>query len=539
MAKPMSTRVSPGVALACTLLYAATPGVGAENRREALALQRAPADRPVIEAGTPKTPLLVMDPMVLADWDGYHLFYSTLFAKRNGKLSYSWDAQANRGDPAEAPVSAIGYAFSADKGLTWQFRPTPVFAPGGGAWEQHKVETAFVVRREKELLLFYSALGYLLGRLMDNRFQLGVSRFSLGARSIKQALLATEESFQRFRSTPLVPFNVTQTSFLNNVQEPSVVCRGGRFEVYFLGLALSLPGETPQHRGQKIVRIGLGRAILDKEFRLIERTDKPLLEGVNMPEVTFHDGRYWLFSTGFGSGSVHKGEYLQVCTSDDGIRWSNPRALLRPRPKDEFDNWAVVAPTLVRDQGWWVVFYSAFGASPAQRADFRSTRALSLSKARGGGSSSPRQGEPCRSTWAVPRLRFSRDREPRPQALLVPLWRTRCEQGRSVVDFPSLHFSRQSHPRRAGRPVTIRSLFAHGGTWHRERTKPAANEFDKATTRHERQSASKASELERLAFEVRRIRVTSGPTTSARTFPSGNRSWSAIIRNAATDATSG
>jgi predicted GH43/DUF377 family glycosyl hydrolase len=311
-----------------------------------------------------------MDPMVLADREGYHLFYSTFFCKRNGKLSYSWDSQVPNTNPAEALVSAIGYAFSADKGLTWQFRPTPVFLPAENEWEKHKVETAFVVRREGELLLFYSALGYLQGRLLDNRFQLGVSRFPLAARGIKQALLGTEETFQRFRSTPLVPFNVVETSFVNNVQEPSVVCRGGRFEVYFLGIALSLPGETPDHQGQKMVKIGLGRALFDKDFRLIERTDKPLLTGVNMPEVTFHDGRYWLFATGFGNGPVHKGEFLQASTSEDGVHWSSPRPILRPRQKDEFDNWALAAPTLVRDQGQWLFFYSAFGASPAPRNDF-------------------------------------------------------------------------------------------------------------------------------------------------------------------------
>ena len=205
---------------------------------------------------------------------------------------------------------------------------------------------------------------------MDNRFQLGVSRFPLAGRGIRRSLLSTEETFQRMRTTPLVPFCLTETSFVNNVQEPSVVCRNGRFEVYFLGIGLALPDQTPESKGQKIVRIGLGRAVFDKSFHEIERTDKPLLGGVNMPEVTFHDGRYWLFSTGFGKGAVHKGEFLQLSTSDDGIHWQKPRAILGPRQEDAFDNWAVIAPTLVRDQGQWLLFYSAFGASPAKRGEF-------------------------------------------------------------------------------------------------------------------------------------------------------------------------
>lgn len=356
----------------CTLLVAGGLSLAADKNQESLAFQRLPGERPVIESGTAETPLLVMDAMVLADGEGYHLFYSTLFCKRDGKLAFSWDTQA-AAKPVEAMVSAIGYAFTADKGLTWRFRPTPVILPGENTWEKHKVETAFVVRRQDELLLFYSALGYHQGRLLDNRFQLGVSRLPLAARNIKQALLGTEETFQRLRSTPLVPFNVTETSFVNNAQEPSVVCRDGRFEVYFLGLAFSLPGEAPNHPRQKIVKIGLGRAIFDKDFKLLEQTDKPLLEGVNMPEVTYHDGRYWLFSTGFGSGQVHKGEFLQVSTSDDGVHWSKPRSILGPRQRGEFDNWAAVAPTLVRDQGSWIMFYSAFGASPADSAEFKKT----------------------------------------------------------------------------------------------------------------------------------------------------------------------
>src|SRR5204862_5512882 len=86
-----------------------------------------------------------------------------------------------------------------------------------------------------------------------------------------------------------------------------------------------------------------------------------------------HDGQYWLFSTGFGNGAVHKGEFLQVATSDDGVHWSKPREMLRPRQNDEFDNWALVAPTLVRDQEDWVMFYSAFGAAPAEHGDFSRT----------------------------------------------------------------------------------------------------------------------------------------------------------------------
>jgi predicted GH43/DUF377 family glycosyl hydrolase len=330
-----------------------------------------PPERPVIDAGTPGMPVLVMDPMVLADAEGYHLFYSTFFCKSVGRIGISWDSIASGPESLSRLVSAIGYGFSADKGITWQLRSSPVFVPGENDWEKHKVETAFVVRRNGQLLLFYSALGNRDGHLLDNRFQLGVARLPLGARGVREALLDTGATFERFRTTPLVPFNLTETSFVNNVQEPSVVCRDGRFEVYFLGIALKLPDQTPDAKGQKFLRIGLGRAIFDEGFREIERTDKPLLEGVNMPEVTFHDGRYWLFSTGFGKGPNHKGEFLQVCSSEDGLHWQTPRAILAPQREDGFDNWALAAPTVVWDQRQLLLFYSAFGASPAKSSDFR------------------------------------------------------------------------------------------------------------------------------------------------------------------------
>ena len=67
---------------------------------------------------------------------------------------------------------------------------------------------------------------------------------------------------------------------------------------------------------------------------------------------------------------MHKGEFLQLSTSDDGVHWQRPQVILGPRKEDAFDNWALVAPTLVRDQGQWLLFYSAFGASPAKRGEF-------------------------------------------------------------------------------------------------------------------------------------------------------------------------
>jgi hypothetical protein len=68
---------------------------------------------------------------------------------------------------------------------------------------------------------------------------------------------------------------------------------------------------------------------------------------------------------------VHKGEHLQLSTSDDGVHWQNTRRILAARPESTFDNWALVAPTLVRGDREWVLFYSAFGASPAEQAEMK------------------------------------------------------------------------------------------------------------------------------------------------------------------------
>ena len=253
--KPRPRRLGLALVLLCVAAVAARSSSGADDAtdetRETLALSRVPSDRPVIDSGTSGRPVLVMDPMVLADAEGYHLFYSTLFCRNDGMACFSWDSLAAKTDPARSLVSAIGYAFSADKGITWQFRPTPVFLPGENDWEKYKVETAFVVREEGRLLLFYSALGYRDGRLLDNRFQLGVSLLPLAARGIRQALLGTEATFERMRVTPLVPYCLTETSFVNNVQEPSVVCREGRFEVYFLGIAWRFPIKRRSPRGRR------------------------------------------------------------------------------------------------------------------------------------------------------------------------------------------------------------------------------------------------------------------------------------------------
>jgi hypothetical protein len=339
-----------------------------------LALQRSPADSPVIGSGETGAPLLVMDPMVLKDGEGYHLFYSTFFCKDvGGQLNYSYDPHNPARCDLSQPVSAIGYAFSADRGLTWRLRPTPVLAPGVNDWERYKVETAYVVRVKDELLLFYSALGFVDGKLLNNRFQIGAAFLKLGSRTIEDALLKTPETFVRRRKEPVLPLELVKTSFFNNVQEPSVIYRQGRYELFFIGIGLTLPDKPPCAgpatvcHGQSFTELGLGRAILDRDLNVVERTETPLAGTnwtLNMPEVTYRKGQYLMFSAGFGKeafGGVHRGEFIQLSTSADGLHWSRPEPVLSPRGGLQFDGWAATTPTAVWDRNQVILFYSAFG----------------------------------------------------------------------------------------------------------------------------------------------------------------------------------
>lgn len=49
------------------------------NPDVALVFVREPAGRPVLTSGTADTPMIVMDPCVIADADGFHLFFTSFF----------------------------------------------------------------------------------------------------------------------------------------------------------------------------------------------------------------------------------------------------------------------------------------------------------------------------------------------------------------------------------------------------------------------------------------------------------------------------
>jgi hypothetical protein len=322
---------------------------------------------PVIASGTSGVPPMLMDPFILYDDEGYHLFYSTLFCrKQNGDHYYSWDPKNHRQCDIDQSVSALGYAFSSDKGLTWQFRESAIFMPSSAGWDSSNVETASVVKKNDQLLLFYSGYGEVLGRKLKNRFQIGVSFLDLKGRSLKKAFLSDLDSFNRKgRQAPILSAVYNQSSFFNNIQEPSVIFRNNQFELYFIGIGFSNPDKSAEE-AVPIIQFGMGLAKFDEKMNLLSITQNPILTGVNITEVRHFNGGYHLFSASLGStDNVHEDEHIDHFTSQDGLTWGDSERLL-PNTIAGLDDWAQTAPTAIFDKDLqkFVLFYAAFGLQP-------------------------------------------------------------------------------------------------------------------------------------------------------------------------------
>jgi hypothetical protein len=353
-----------GAALAASLTL--LPGCGGGNDEktppvvEPAAFVREPADRPVVSSGTSGWPSIIADPSVLADQEGYHLFYSAFVCRKaDGSYSYSWDP-LNPGDcDLGQAFGATAYAFSRDRGLTWEFRATPVVLHGTASWNSGDVETPFALRVADRLYVFYSALSKENASVLNNRYQLGVATLDLGGRSIREALLHTTDVFT-LRAEPLIAADFSRPMGINNAQEPSVVVRDGRLELYFVSLGLSLPDKAFDAPGQQ-VSIALRRAVYDPSLAALEAPSAPLAEGTaaNITEVRFFDGRYHLFATTTALED-HEDDYLTHATSEDGLRFSAPKTLLKRRSGTVFDNWGLMAPTAVVEDASTILFYTAW-----------------------------------------------------------------------------------------------------------------------------------------------------------------------------------
>jgi predicted GH43/DUF377 family glycosyl hydrolase len=321
---------------------------------------RDPVDGPVIGSGTAGLPSLVADPCVVADSEGYHLFYSAFFCRKpDGTYSYSWDPSGSAACNLSQAFGTTGYAFSADRGLTWQFRKTPVVPRGKEDWNDVDIETPFVSRVGDRLFLFYCALGTLGEGNLQHRYQLGAATLDLQGRTIRGALMEEGATFTH-RASPVVAADFSQRHGVNNAQEPSVVVRDGRLELFFTSLGLALPDKDIVAPGQE-VSIALRVAVLDQNLAMLEPPSPPLTSGstINIPEVHFLDGRYHLFATATELDD-HEDDQLVHAESEDGRQFTAPQTILRRRPGAMFDNWGLMAPTIVVEPESLVLFYTGW-----------------------------------------------------------------------------------------------------------------------------------------------------------------------------------
>ncbi|HEX3052424.1 MAG TPA: hypothetical protein VHP83_17315 [Aggregatilineaceae bacterium] len=335
--------------------------------QDSVTFTKTPADVPVIAAGLAGVPVFMADPVVYTDEEGLHLFYTSIFCEKAGQTYFSWNP-ANQDDCLLVSDSgATGYAFSADRGLTWTFRETPVIIPGPEEWDSEKVETPFVTRVGDTVYLFYCATGDHDGKLFSLRYQIGVATLDLAGRSVKQAFL-TDGDVMVKRPAPLLAYNLAEPAADNNVQEPCVVFRDNSFELYFIGLGLALPDQGLDAPGQGIESINFMRATFDADLQPISGPE--LLNSsviVNMPEVHYRDGMYYLFYTTFNptidDDEFHHGEIVGYATSADGLTWEDGGIILEPGESGAYDDWGLMAPTASFQEDQTILFYSAWGLS--------------------------------------------------------------------------------------------------------------------------------------------------------------------------------
>jgi hypothetical protein len=324
-----------------------------------------PEAEPVISSGRLGWPILTSDPDVYVDDEGYHLFYTTFFCLGPEGRNYSWDPTNPTACIINNALTSIAYAFSADKGLTWKFRSSPLMMPSDSGFDAVKIETAAVFRVADTLYMAYCAYGNRNGRPYTSRYQIGLAQLPLQDRSVRAALLDGNAEFQRHSSAPLLASDERPGRWDNNVQEPSVVVRPDGIELFYIGLGLKLPDQPVGVPGQTFTGVAMGRALLDRQFQVISRSESPVLLGVNMPEVHYFDGAYHAFAATLTPGEVHHGGGLSYAVSTDGVTWSPPRDILPPGPAGTFTDWGLMAPTAAVESDRVVLFFTAFGAAGA------------------------------------------------------------------------------------------------------------------------------------------------------------------------------
>jgi predicted GH43/DUF377 family glycosyl hydrolase len=318
---------------------------------------KSPENQPVVSSGKTGWPIFPSDPAVIKDSEGYHLFYTSIFCNAGGSYYYSWDASTMAACDITNVIATVGYAFSSDSGKTWEFRGSPVYLPGSEPWHQGDIETPHVAILGDSLYLFYSATGVYQGQPFPHRYQVGVATLDLNGKTIRQKLMTDLATFTG-RSEPLLPYNVSVTSYDNNTQEPSVVIKDGKLELYYVGVGFTLPDQNADAPGQSVVSVGLAKAVFQQDLQLVEKSNGYILPNANITEVKYFDDAYHVFSTTLESGEFHHNEKINYFRSVDGVKWSEPKILLRPGAT--FDSWGVMAPTVVVEDSELVLFYTGW-----------------------------------------------------------------------------------------------------------------------------------------------------------------------------------
>ena len=210
-------------------------------------------------------------------------------------------------------------------------------------WDRAAVETPFPRVVNGTLYVFYSARGVESDGHTEfaSRYQLGVATVALAGRSLRTALLV-DGALAAKRGAPLVAHDTAHANATtNNVQEPSAVWTGARWELFGIGLGLSEPAQPIGAPGQRVTGIHALRWVFD---------DPALPAGGGALRVCTTSAPVNIIEVHWRAGGGRHGEQIGYAESADGLTWSvSPTPLLSPSAAGSgatFDDWGIMAPTV-------------------------------------------------------------------------------------------------------------------------------------------------------------------------------------------------
>ncbi len=339
-------------------------------------------------------PMMAWDPDIIREGSKVHLFFASLFCLKDNEWHYSWNPDDFKACSIDKVFFSIGYGFK-DESLSseFTFRRTPLIDPGTpGAWDDDQIETPEMIQHGSKIHIFYSSMPknpHTPGT-KSARYQIGVASLDLAdyaATSMEDLFLNRPEvRLQRNANNPIVPRSKILDRFdRENTQEPTVIYRNGRFELFYLGIRANKKGTNlPLDDDESLLdstadfkEFGLGRVCLDDEFRKRSCSDDateidpnvsplvPVGSFTNMPNIYWHQNLYYLFYTAAGGqGDNHQGEKIFFRTSPDLVTWSQETVAVAGNESTEY-NWGVHSPAVAvidSPQGFiFEIVYQAWG----------------------------------------------------------------------------------------------------------------------------------------------------------------------------------